>query len=73
MIMPEFLKYILESVLFITVRQEYQSVYMDSFDSFQNHRLNLLINSSKAWIVNFNNGNDNNNDISNNNYVRCVR
>jgi hypothetical protein len=29
-------------------------------------------NSNNAWIVNFNNGNVNNNK-SNNNYVRCVR
>ena len=71
--MPEFLKFILKSELFITVRQGYQSVYIDSFDSFQFCCLNLLINSSSAWIVNFNNGNDNNNDVSNSNYVRCVR
>ena len=30
-------------------------------------------NPSNAWNVNFNNGNDNNNDISNTNEVRCVR
>ncbi|MEA2091813.1 MAG: DUF1566 domain-containing protein [Campylobacterota bacterium] len=30
-------------------------------------------NSENAWIVNFNNGNVNNNDKDNNNYVRCVR
>ena len=29
--------------------------------------------SSNAWNVNFNNGNSNNNDVTNNNRVRCVR
>ncbi len=30
--------------------------------------------ASRAWVVNFNNGNCNNNDIgNNNNYVRAVR
>ena len=29
--------------------------------------------ASNAWNVNFNNGNSNNNDITNNNRVRCVR
>ena len=29
--------------------------------------------SNNAWNVNFNNGNVNNNDKSNNRYVRCVR
>ncbi|MSQ85106.1 MAG: hypothetical protein EXR77_19900 [Myxococcales bacterium] len=29
--------------------------------------------SSNAWNVNFNNGNSNNNGITNNNRVRCVR
>ncbi len=28
---------------------------------------------SNAWNVNFNNGNTNNNDITNTNNVRCVR
>ena len=30
-------------------------------------------NSNNAWIVNFNNGNVNNNNKDNHNYVRCVR
>lgn len=30
-------------------------------------------NTSNAWNVNFNNGDDNWNDKSNSNYVRCVR
>ncbi len=30
-------------------------------------------NTSDAWLVNFNNGNDNWNNKSNTNYVRCVR
>lgn len=30
-------------------------------------------NLSNAWNVNFNNGNSNNNDKTNGNYVRCVR
>lgn len=30
-------------------------------------------NSNNAWIVNFNNGNDNWNNKNNNNYVRLVR
>jgi len=30
-------------------------------------------NSDNAWNVNFNNGNDNGNNKSNLNYVRCVR
>jgi hypothetical protein len=29
--------------------------------------------SGNAWNVNFNNGNTNNNDVGNNNRVRCVR
>lgn len=29
--------------------------------------------ASSAWVVNFNNGNCNNNDFNNNNYVRAVR
>lgn len=29
--------------------------------------------ASNAWNVNFNNGNVNNNDKTNTNYVRCVR
>lgn len=29
--------------------------------------------TSNAWIVNFNNGNDNANNKSNANFVRCVR
>ena len=29
--------------------------------------------SGNAWNVNFNNGNSNNNDVGNNNRVRCVR
>lgn len=29
--------------------------------------------TSNAWNVNFNNGNDNRNDKTNTNYVRCVR
>ena len=72
----------LKSVQNITVRQEYQSVLINtatevcvtnSFYNFKNCYLNLLINSSKAWIVNFNNGNDNWNNKTNNNYVRCVK
>ena len=30
-------------------------------------------NPGNAWIVNFNDGNTNNNDTSNTNQVRCVR
>ncbi len=30
-------------------------------------------NSKNAWIVNFKNGNTNNNNKTNENYVRCVR
>ena len=30
-------------------------------------------NTTNAWNVNFNNGNTNNNDVSNTNRVRCVR
>jgi len=33
----------------------------------------LVGSSSNAWNVNFNNGNTNNNDVSNTNNVRCVR
>jgi Protein of unknown function (DUF1566) len=33
----------------------------------------LAPNPTNAWIVNFNNGNVNNNDKTNNNYVRVVR
>ncbi len=33
----------------------------------------LAGNPSNAWNVNFNNGNSNNNDVSNTNRVRCVR
>ena len=33
----------------------------------------LAGNSTNAWNVNFNNGNSNNNDITNTNRVRCVR
>ncbi len=29
--------------------------------------------ASRAWVVNFNNGNCNNNNFNNNNYVRAVR
>jgi len=52
--------------------------------AFLNKRLNVTSNnywssttyagdSSNAWNVNFNNGNDNVNNKSNSNYVRCVR
>jgi hypothetical protein len=30
-------------------------------------------NASAAWVVNFNNGNCNHNEVGNNNYVRAVR
>jgi len=30
-------------------------------------------NSNNAWNVNFDNGNVNNNDVNNDNGVRCVR
>jgi len=64
----------LKSVQNFTVRQEYQSVlYMVGYHSFDTDFVNFLINSSKAWNVNFNNGNDNYNNKSNKNYVRCVR
>ena len=33
----------------------------------------LASDTSDAWNVNFNNGNDNANDKTNSNYVRCVR
>jgi len=33
----------------------------------------IVGNEDNAWGVNFNNGNDNWNNKSNNNYVRCVR
>ena len=53
-------------------------------NAFLNKRLNVTSNnywssttyagdSSNAWNVNFNNGNDNVNNKSNSNYVRCVR
>ncbi len=29
--------------------------------------------ASSAWVINFNNGNCNHNDLHNNNYVRAVR
>ena len=69
-----YVKLYLKSVQNITVRQEYQSVlkFLNLYN-FKDYYLNFLINSSKAWIVNFNNGNDNNNNKSNTNYVRCVR
>lgn len=62
-----------KSVLKFTVRQRYQSVCVALFYSFKRECLNLLINSSQAWNVNFNNGNDNYNNKSNKKYVRCVR
>ncbi|MBP6857612.1 MAG: DUF1566 domain-containing protein [Candidatus Pacebacteria bacterium] len=30
-------------------------------------------NTNNAWIVNFNDGNVNNDNMNNNNFVRCVR
>ena len=59
--MPEFLRYNImsKSVQYITLRQEYRSVYKDALYIFEEDCLNLLINSTQAWVVNFNNGNDN--------------
>ena len=62
-----------KSVQYITLRQEYRSVYKDALYIFEEDCLNLLINSTQAWVVNFNNGNDNWNNKTNNNFVRCVR
>ena len=40
---------------------------------FISAKLKSADDSSKAWIVNFRNDNDNWNDVSNRNFVRCVR
>jgi hypothetical protein len=66
-------RFYLKSVLNITVRQRCQSALYGIFYNLKKYVKNSLINSSKAWNVNFNNGNDNYNNKSNKNYVRCVR
>lgn len=46
--------------------------YLFSSDNYWSSTTNEDYKNN-AWIVNFNNGNVNNNSKDNNNYVRCVR
>jgi len=71
--MPEFLKLVLKSVQLLLCVRSTKVYNIGDYHIFDSYCLNFLINSAKAWIVNFKNGNDNNNNLSNKNYVRCVR
>ena len=51
------------------ILNEYLNVTSDNYWSSTTN----ASDSSNAWNVNFNNGNDNWNDKTNSNYVRCVR
>ena len=56
--------------------KEYKNIHIYNFKRPYIYDLNKrfnVSNPSNAWNVNFNNGNDNNNDKTNSNYVRCVR
>ncbi|MEA2028872.1 MAG: hypothetical protein U9N49_07845, partial [Campylobacterota bacterium] len=72
-------------LLCVKITKVYTKSYCDIFtvdgsDAFchmvrlkPHFQTNILIKTHSAWVVNFNNGNDNWNNQSNTNYALCVR
>jgi len=52
--------------------KQYQVEHLNTSDYYWSSSV-YVSNTKNAWIVNFKNGNTNNNNKTNKNYVRCVR